>query len=109
MKQKGIRGRPLKPERDSIATPYGAIATSSNQPSGLATPHLLAAVERLRFLLPVPRQLRRRPADDVEDPDVLDDAVDELVNIVLDKGGKVVFVENGALEAHSRISLILRY
>jgi hypothetical protein len=49
------------------------------------------------------------PADDVEDPDVLDDAVDELVNIVLDKGGKVVFVENGALEAHSRISLILRY
>ncbi|HSQ28120.1 MAG TPA: hypothetical protein VLM80_13440 [Anaerolineales bacterium] len=49
------------------------------------------------------------PADELEDPGVLDDAVDEVVNIVLDKGGKVVFVENGQLEAHSRIALILRY
>ena len=50
-----------------------------------------------------------KPADDIEAPDVLDDAVDEVVTAVLDKGGEVVFLENGQLDAHSRIALILRY
>ena len=49
------------------------------------------------------------PADELEDPDVLDDAVDEVVTVVLEKGGEVVFLENGQLDAHSRIALILRY
>lgn len=53
--------------------------------------------------------LHIEPAEEIADPDVLDDAVDEVINTVLDKGGKVVFLENGQLEAHSRISLILRY
>jgi hypothetical protein len=42
-------------------------------------------------------------------PDVLDDAVDEVVTLALEKGGRVVFVENGELAAHDRIALILRY
>jgi hypothetical protein len=48
-------------------------------------------------------------AEDVEAPDVLDDAVDEIVETVLAKQGQVVFVENGTLSEHSRIALILRY
>lgn len=49
------------------------------------------------------------PADDVTAPDVMDDAVDEIIETVLAKQGEVVFVENGSLENHQRITLILRY
>ncbi len=49
------------------------------------------------------------PADDVEAPDVIDDAVDEVVFKVLSMGGRVVFADNGALAKHDRIALILRY
>lgn len=49
------------------------------------------------------------PADDATAPDVLDDAVDEIIETVLSKQGRVVFVENGQLETHQRIALILRY
>jgi hypothetical protein len=49
------------------------------------------------------------PADDIEAPDVIDDAVDEIVHQVLSKGGRVVFADNGTLEKHSQIALILRY
>lgn len=47
--------------------------------------------------------------DDPNAPDVLDDAVDEVVTAVLEKGGDVVFVEDGELAQHGRIALILRY
>jgi Bacterial archaeo-eukaryotic release factor family 3 len=47
--------------------------------------------------------------DDPGGPDVLDDAVDDVVSTVLAKGGQVVFVEDGNLAQHSRIALILRY
>ncbi len=49
------------------------------------------------------------PAEDVTAPEVLDDAVDEIIEAVMSKQGKVVFLENGQLEAHQRIALILRY
>jgi len=42
-------------------------------------------------------------------PAILDDAVDEVIETVLAKGGRVVFVDDGTLGAHSRIALILRY
>jgi hypothetical protein len=42
-------------------------------------------------------------------PTALDDAVDEVIEAVLAKGGRVVFVDDGMLDAHSRIALILRY
>ncbi|MGH8521148.1 MAG: hypothetical protein ACREU9_06960 [Gammaproteobacteria bacterium] len=48
------------------------------------------------------------PADDLAGPDVIDDAVDEIVEMVLDKRGQVRFVDNGQLETHQRIVLILR-
>jgi len=49
------------------------------------------------------------PAQDPEAPGVIDDAVDEIIETVLSKQGKVVFVENGQLAEHQRIALILRY
>jgi len=47
--------------------------------------------------------------DDPTAPDVMDDAVDEVITTVLGKGGRVVFVEDGELALHDRIALILRY
>jgi hypothetical protein len=49
------------------------------------------------------------PADGPDAPDVIDDAVDEIIETVLEHQGQVVFVDNGQLEAHQRIALILRY
>jgi len=40
---------------------------------------------------------------------VLADAVDELIETVLDKNGQVYFVENDILKDHQRIALITRY
>ena len=48
------------------------------------------------------------PADDVEHPDVIDDAVDEVIETVLRRGGWVALVQNGALSASDRIALTLR-
>jgi hypothetical protein len=49
------------------------------------------------------------PADDATAPGVIDDAVDDVIETVLSKQGQVMFVENGQLETHQRIALILRY
>ena len=40
---------------------------------------------------------------------VMDDAVDEIIETVLAKQGRVVFVENGQSKDHQRIALVLRY
>jgi len=47
------------------------------------------------------------PAGDVEHPDVVDDAVDELIELVLVRGGWVALVADGALAAHERVALTL--
>ncbi|MDZ7332741.1 MAG: hypothetical protein ONB31_12240 [candidate division KSB1 bacterium] len=49
------------------------------------------------------------PADDPAASDVIDDAVDEIIETVLSNQGQVVFVDNGSLAMHQRIGLILRY
>ena len=49
------------------------------------------------------------PADDVTAPDVIDDAVDEIIETVISMGGEVIFMEDGQLEDHQRIALILRF
>ncbi|VXD19573.1 AOC03_06830 family ribosome hibernation factor [Planktothrix paucivesiculata] len=41
--------------------------------------------------------------------EVMDDAVDEIIEAVLAKGGEVAIVDDGALSAHQGIALILRY
>ncbi|MDI6739681.1 MAG: hypothetical protein QME74_04890 [Candidatus Edwardsbacteria bacterium] len=49
------------------------------------------------------------PADDPAAPGVIDDAVDELAELVLAKRGEVYFTDPGSLAQHQRIGAILRY
>lgn len=48
-------------------------------------------------------------ADDPEAPGVIDDAVDDLIEMMVAQGGEVVFVENGDLEKHQGVAVINRY
>jgi len=50
-----------------------------------------------------------RPDGDASAPNVIDDAVDALIETVLRKQGRVVFLEKDQLAVHQRIALILRY
>jgi hypothetical protein len=52
---------------------------------------------------------RLLPEGDARGPQALDDAVDEVIEIVLEKGGTVVFTDPDALGLHQHIALILRY
>jgi hypothetical protein len=47
--------------------------------------------------------------DDPNAPGVIPDAVDELIELVMAKGGQVVFVAPGSLAVHQQVALILRY
>jgi Bacterial archaeo-eukaryotic release factor family 3 len=47
--------------------------------------------------------------EDAEAPGVVDDVVDELIELVLQHGGKVVIAADGELVDHGRIAAILRY
>lgn len=47
--------------------------------------------------------------DEAGDPDVLEDAVDDLIELVLQKGGEAFFFDDGALATHGRVAAILRY
>jgi hypothetical protein len=49
------------------------------------------------------------PTEDVTGTDTMDDAVDEIITAVLDKGGEVIFVEDGVLEQAEHIALVTRY
>jgi peptide subunit release factor 1 (eRF1) len=46
---------------------------------------------------------------DVPQDKVINDAVDEIAATVIEKGGKVTFVDNGLLGSHYKIVGILRY
>ncbi|HOE70850.1 MAG TPA: hypothetical protein PLE10_04665 [Brevefilum sp.] len=48
-------------------------------------------------------------AEDVTAPDVIDDAVDEIIEAVINTGGEVTFLLDGQLEKYQRMALILRY
>lgn len=47
-------------------------------------------------------------ADDVDHPDVIDDAVDELIEMVLGRGGWIALVAPGELPDNTRLALTLR-
>ncbi|MGQ9872144.1 hypothetical protein [Leptodesmis sp.] len=47
--------------------------------------------------------------DQVGGTEVMDDAIDEIIEKVLAKGGQVVLVEDGSLSDYQGIALILRY
>ncbi|MDW8396154.1 MAG: hypothetical protein RMM31_07920 [Anaerolineae bacterium] len=48
-------------------------------------------------------------AEDTTPPEVIDDAVDDVIETVIRMGGRVVFVPDGTLREHGRIALVLRY
>jgi hypothetical protein len=48
------------------------------------------------------------PAHDVDHPDVIDDAVDELIETVLIRGGWIAFTQPGALAHHHGVALATR-
>ncbi|HEX8510602.1 MAG TPA: hypothetical protein VF635_14040 [Propionibacteriaceae bacterium] len=76
------------------------LAARFERPEMLAVEHSLFYPARLsadgHFL---------EPATDVEHPDVLDDAVDEVIELVLRRGGWVALVDHDALDAHQRVAL----
>lgn len=43
------------------------------------------------------------------DNEIMPDAVDEVAEVVIQKGGKVVFVDNGTLGQYHKIAAVLRY
>lgn len=72
-------------------------------------PEMLAVEEGLFF----PARLSSdgdflEPAVDIEHPDVIDDAVDEVIETVLRRGGWIALVEDDALASRDRIALSLR-
>ncbi len=74
-----------------------------------ARPEMLAVDESLYY----PARLSDdgdtlTPADDVEHPDVIDDAVDELIELVLVRGGWIAFTTPGALDDHHGVALTTR-
>jgi hypothetical protein len=44
----------------------------------------------------------------VDHPDVIDDAVDELIEFVLVRGGWIAFTTPGALDRHGGVALTTR-
>jgi hypothetical protein len=91
---------------------------SSRAVSGMSSAWLAARTERPEMLaveqgLFFPARLSGDgdlllPATDVEHPDVIDDAVDELIELVLDRGGWVALVDDGVLDAHGGVALTVR-
>ena len=92
-------------------------ASTGRVASGIRSAWLAARVERPEMLAVeegyfYPARLDAAgdllsPATDIEHPDVLDDAVDELIETVLRRGGWVALVEDGALAGHDRTALTL--
>ncbi|EYR61807.1 hypothetical protein N866_16080, partial [Actinotalea ferrariae CF5-4] len=48
------------------------------------------------------------PAEDPEALDVVDDIIDELIELVLRRGGWIALAEPGRLTAHDGVALTLR-
>lgn len=86
--------------------------------SGMAATWLAARAERPEMLaveqgLFYPARLSGdgdllSPAEDIDHPEVIDDAVDELIETVLRRGGWIALVEDGALAEHDGVALSIR-
>jgi hypothetical protein len=86
--------------QDAVVTGLGACweAAGSRTPQLLLVEQSYAPSARL-----TPHGLRM--ADDREHPEVIDDAVDELVELVCARGGAVRFVPDGSLQWADRVAL----
>jgi len=95
---------------DALERGVGArTAVSSLQPVWRAvhrSPGLLLvehAYEQPVRLLPGNRV---SPADDATAPEVIDDGIDDIIEAVLARGGRVELLPDGALAAHQRIAFV---
>jgi hypothetical protein len=92
--------------------------SSNKQASGLQDIWNLAIEGRIEMLLveedfhkpgKIDSGNRMKLVDDPQEDRVSDDVVDELVEMVMKQGGKVTFVQNGALSDYGKIGAILRF
>lgn len=88
-------------------------AVSGIEAAWLAARHELPEMLVVEETLTMPARLsadgdRVERAFDVEAPDVVDDLVDELIEVVLRRGGWVALAEPGALAPHDGVALTLR-
>lgn len=89
-----------------VASTVGEVWRKAREGRG----HLLLVEEGFHYPARVDESgMHLTPANDPAAPDVLDDAVDEIIEAVLATQGQVVFAEPGQLSEHQRIALILRY
>jgi Bacterial archaeo-eukaryotic release factor family 3 len=79
------------------------LAARSERPEMLAVEHGLFYPARLS-----PDGDLLTPATDVEHPEVIDDAVDEVIETVLHRGGWVALLDDGTLASRDRIALTTR-
>ena len=72
-------------------------------------PEMLAVEQGLFYPAQVSRDGHTlTPSTELNDPDVIDDAVDELIEHVLIRGGWVAMVRDGRLHAHEGVALAVR-
>ena len=110
--------RYLRSRQDEALALLEARADARRVVSGVPASWLAARAERPEMLaveqgLFYPARLstdgdRLTPADDIYHPEVIDDAIHELIEIVLRRGGWIALVEDGLLSAHGRIALAVR-
>jgi hypothetical protein len=110
--------RYLRSRQDEALALLDARANAHRVVSGVPATWLAARAERPEMLaveegLFYPARLssdgdRLTPADDIDHPEVIDDAIDELIEIVLRRGGWIALVEDGRLSAHGGIAVALR-
>ncbi len=109
-----------KAEVERALTQLAAAASRDTFSAGLTEVWRSAAEGKGRMLLVEKdyRQSARRgadeftivPADTENNPhNIMSDAVDDLIELVLRKNGEVVFVDNDALKLYNRIALINRF
>jgi len=108
----------LEAKKDNALQALDAAMSSSSVVSTIEEAWRLAQEGRGKLLLVeknyhVPAVLTENGGLElVEQPggtEVMDDAVDEVIEAVLAKGGEVAIVNDGALSIHQRIALTLRY
>lgn len=109
----------LAEQRRKVLDELGAAVGAQRSASGLGEAWRFAQEGRVSLLLVEEGYHQPARVDDsgfhltqVDDKtplDVLDDAVDDLVEMVLDRGGRVVFVDPPQLEKHQKVAAVLRY
>lgn len=120
-------GKPVWPEvkkglaeqRQRYLDELGAAVGAQRSASGLGEAWRFAQEGRVSLLLVEEGYHQPAKLDDsgrhltlVDDKtplDVMDDAVDDLIELVLQMGGRVRFVEPGKLDKHNKVAAVLRY